>query len=164
MLLYDCAMKRGAREPLIASGGESAGGLASGYRKGLAECPPYEPPFLQDAPLDATVWTHPSAPLATHIHSGAEVAVVLEGEERRFYGELSGERSFRLLPGDVSLIPMWEPHGWEVVRENTKVVAIHFQITISLQFHIEIAVSCKTFKDMIKKWQRSFYIRNPITV
>jgi len=126
MLLYDCAMKRGAREPLIASGGESAGGLASGYRKGVAECPPYEPPFLQDAPLDATVWTHPSAPLATHIHSGAEVAVVLEGEERRFYGELSGERSFRLLPGDVSLIPMWEPHGWEVVRENTKVVAIHF--------------------------------------
>jgi AraC-like DNA-binding protein len=65
-------------------------------------------------------------PLATHIHSGAELAVVLEGEERRYYGEFSEERSFRLLPGDVSLIPMWEPHGWEVVRANTKVVAIHF--------------------------------------
>jgi AraC-like DNA-binding protein len=47
---------------------------------------------------------------------------VLAGEQQRLYQGFS----CRALPGDVFLTPMWEPHGWEVVRDNTQVVAIHF--------------------------------------
>lgn len=79
-------------------------------------------PYPAAAPIYAEAQTLAAAPLDTHIHDALEVGVVLAGEQRRFCEEFT----FRALPGDVWMIPMWEPHGWEVVREKTRIVVMNF--------------------------------------
>jgi AraC-like DNA-binding protein len=50
------------------------------------------------------------------------MGVALTGEQKRLFEGFS----FRALHGDVWLIPMWEPHGWQTLCEKTERVVIHF--------------------------------------
>ena len=106
----------------MTAGTQLPAGLPSSHQEWLAETPLHRVPYPATAPLHALAQTLAAAPRDTHIHDALEVGVVLSGEQRRF----SEGFTFRSLPGDVWMIPMWEPHGWEVVREKTRVVMMNF--------------------------------------
>ena len=60
---------------------------------------------------------------SVHVHPGAEVGVVLEGEERVYYAD----GSVRVCqPGDVWLSASWQPHGWHISKPRTRNVVLIF--------------------------------------
>jgi len=115
-------MRSRGREPQATARTQLPEGLPSSHHEWLAEVPRDRMPFPAIAPIYVEAQTQAAAPLDTHIHDALEVGVVLAGEQRRF----SEGFTFRSLLGDVWLIPMWEPHGWEVVREKTRIVMMNF--------------------------------------
>lgn len=52
------------------------------------------------------------------MHRSFEIGVVLSGKHERYVADLR----FDLGPGDVSLNPGWEPHGWRNVTKTTMLV------------------------------------------
>jgi len=121
MFLYDCAMRREGRESQVTAGGQPRDGLPPGHRKRFAGVPHQEMLLSARTPVELAPVTGPGPP-QTHIHYPLEVGVVLSGEQKRVFEEFS----FHALPGDVWLIPMWEPHGWQTLCEKTERVVIHF--------------------------------------
>lgn len=94
-----------------------------GRQRRFADVPHQELLLSARHPIELAPVTRsgPGPPLA-HIHYPLELGVVLAGEQRRVFEEFS----FRALPGDVWLIPMWEPHGWQTLCEKTERVVMHF--------------------------------------
>ena len=115
-------MRRRPPEPRITALPQLPAGLPAGRQEWLTEAQCFQPPFPAVAPIHAEAQTLAAALFDTHIHYAMEVGVLLSGEQERFTEEFA----FRALPGDVWLIPMWEPHGWQTVREKTRIVLIHF--------------------------------------
>ena len=74
------------------------------------------------APIELAPLTSPAVARSAHIHGPRELGVMLTGEQERLFSDFT----FRALPGDVWLIPMWEPHGWENPYEDAERVVIHF--------------------------------------
>ncbi len=78
---------------------------------------------------DWPVWggrffVHTSAePLDIHIHRGAEVGLVLEGEQSIQFGKFT----MQCRPGDVWLCAPWEPHGWEVPDSGVRNFVLIFR-------------------------------------
>jgi AraC-like DNA-binding protein len=69
-------------------------------------------------------FVHTSAePLDIHVHRGAEIGLVLEGEQRIHFGKLM----LRCGPGDVWLCAPWEPHGWEVPASGVRNFVLIFR-------------------------------------
>jgi AraC-like DNA-binding protein/quercetin dioxygenase-like cupin family protein len=58
--------------------------------------------------------------LVFEMHRGFEVGIVLSGKFER----TAGSRPRRLRPGQVWLLPMWEPHGGRVVSPGTCVAVL----------------------------------------
>lgn len=91
---------------------------------------PRQAPGLKPAPLEfmdlplgqtmPIVWAvnEYARPTGRHfdIHAGIEIGVVLSGSSRRIYGE----HSFIARPGNVWLTNLWEPHGMQILRPNTR--------------------------------------------
>jgi len=115
-------MRRRPPEPRTTGLVQLPEGLPSSRYEWLAQAPRFDTRFPATVPIAAWAQVLPAEPLCTHLHDALEVGVLLAGEQRRFAEEFT----FRALPGDVWLIPMWEPHGWETVREKTRIVLIHF--------------------------------------
>ncbi len=61
-------------------------------------------------------------PRDSDAHEPFELAILLAGRQRRFFAGYQTE----LLPGDVSLSPPWEPHGWQSLMPHTTILNIHF--------------------------------------
>jgi AraC-like DNA-binding protein len=75
-----------------------------------------------ERPVDLAPLISPPTSVSTHIHDPLELGVLLSGEQTRLFEDFE----FRVSPGDVWMIPMWEPHGWESPYEDTERVVIHF--------------------------------------
>lgn len=80
-------------------------------------------PVTADQPVALAPLTAPPSPLITHIHAVMEVGILLTGEHTRVSSE-GLER--RLAPGDVWMIPMWEPHGWAEPCADAQRVVVEF--------------------------------------
>ncbi|UCC69726.1 MAG: AraC family transcriptional regulator [Armatimonadota bacterium] len=61
-------------------------------------------------------------PLDTDMHQAFEISMVLSGRIERHCDELVLD----CLPGDLSLNPGWEPHGWRVAEPETGELVLHF--------------------------------------
>jgi AraC-like DNA-binding protein len=62
------------------------------------------------------------AELTWNMHQAFEIEVVLNGLHERRYGDLALE----LGPGDLSLVPAWEPHGYRSLSREGAVLVIFF--------------------------------------
>ena len=54
------------------------------------------------------------------MHYGLELGILLKGKMRRYYKESQTD----ILPGQVWLCGMWEPHGWQVTRSPCEAVVL----------------------------------------
>jgi len=78
--------------------------------------------FSSETPIALAPFTSPPTALSAHIHAHLELGVVLAGEQKRLFADFTSQA----LPGDVWMIPMWEPHGWEIPCEHCERVVIQF--------------------------------------
>jgi AraC-like DNA-binding protein len=115
-------MRRRPPEPRVTALPHLPAGIPTGRQEWLTEAPCFQPPFPAIAPIHAEAQTLAATRLDIHIHYAMEVGVLLSGEQERFTEEFA----FRALPGDVWLIPVLEPHGWEAARAQSEIVVIHF--------------------------------------
>jgi AraC-like DNA-binding protein len=70
-------------------------------------------------------WVHvheTTTPLGVDYHDGIEVGVVLSGREELHWGGFM----YQANPGDVWLVPMWEPHGYRTTLPNTQYAIMVF--------------------------------------
>jgi AraC-like DNA-binding protein len=91
---------------------------AGGHRPTL-----YDHHLSSREPFWARVESQPAPTgLDANVHSGLEVCIGLRGEAEISYGD------FRLpvLPGQVTLTAMWEPHGWRALAPGTEHFVIVF--------------------------------------
>jgi len=63
----------------------------------------------------------PDRPYAD-MHRAFEVNLVLSGRLDHMFDGLS----YSSRPGDITLVPAWEPHGWRFAERDTADLAIHF--------------------------------------
>jgi len=61
-------------------------------------------------------------PLDIHVHPGAEIGLVVAGEERIHFGS----QVIRCRQGDAWLCAPWEPHGWEVPASGVRNLVLIF--------------------------------------
>ncbi len=61
-------------------------------------------------------------PAGRHLHAAFEVQVVLTGEIEQYLPTWSQP----LVPGSVTLVSPWEPHGWRALAPGTTLVSVHF--------------------------------------
>jgi len=74
-----------------------------------------------ETPTHADVHLHTDPmPLDLDYHSALECGLVLEGEHERHYHD----SVMRVLPGQVWLCAMWEPHGWRATPGTREVVVM----------------------------------------
>jgi AraC-like DNA-binding protein len=93
-----------------------------GHQEWLARAKCDRMPFETTAPIYAEAQGAVSEPPSIHIHHSLEVGILLVGEQQRFYEGWS----CRAVPGDVWLIPVLEPHGWEAAPAHSEIVVLHF--------------------------------------
>jgi len=113
--------KQAAELPATMRAG-SPGRPSSDRSQWLANAPHNQMLLSSGALVELAPLTSPMVARSAHIHGPLELGVMLAGEQKRLFSDFT----FRALPGDVWLIPMWEPHGWEIPYENTERVVIHF--------------------------------------
>ena len=92
-------------------------------REWLVQAPHEWPHLSEEVPFDAVAQIVGPSPWDAHIHYGIEVGVLLSGSQRRRFVD---DNSFAAVAGDVWLVPLWEPHGWQVTAPDTRAVVLHF--------------------------------------
>jgi len=121
-LMYTYVMRQRDSEPRPTPPPQPQEGLPSGHREWLARAQLDRMPFEVSAPIYAEAQGVPIEPTSMHIHLLVEVGILLAGEQQRFYEGWS----CRAFPGDVWLIPVLEPHGWDAASGQSEIVVIHF--------------------------------------
>jgi len=88
----------------------------------LVDVPQLRISLSTETPVELSLLTYPQRAVSTHLHAPLELGVLLGGAQTRYFEGFS----FQAAPGDVWMIPMWEPHGWETLEEPTQRLVIHF--------------------------------------
>jgi AraC-like DNA-binding protein len=120
--MYTCVMRERDSGSRSTPPPQPQEGLPSRHHEWLARAQLDRMPFEASAPIYAEAQGVPIEPTSMHIHLPVEVGVLLAGEQQRFYEGWS----CRAIPGDVWLIPVLEPHGWEAANDQSEIVVIHF--------------------------------------
>jgi len=120
--MYTGAMRERDSKPRSALLAPPRESLPSRHHEWLARAKCDRMPFEVSAPIYAEAQDFPIDPTNIHIHHPIEVGIVLAGEQWRFYEG----GSYRAVPGDVWLVSVLEPHGWEAARDRSEIVVLHF--------------------------------------
>ena len=82
-----------------------------------------EAPYIAGKPISIYINRYICIrPLDTDMHRAFEISMVLSGRIERHCDDVL----LHCLPGDLSLSPGWEPHGWRVTEPETRELVLHF--------------------------------------
>lgn len=109
--------------------------------------------------VSPTPWTQPGPEALYDVHFELEVGIVLEGAVRRLYPD-GHHRDFGI--GELWIHGMWEPHGWTVLKPNTRLLTVMIWPPMLIDLHFPEAAGLRWMAPFIVEPQKRPVVPPPL--